>query len=152
MPHYVRNHHVGNIPSHYYDFVPPPQQHVEQRDDERRRCVSPTTHDTVAYVTSNDVLCGRGAPSIHHPGNQYFRSLVKARQEEYASLRRPDKSVIVREILQLIENRQGRFLRQVGTGEWVEVHEAIRYEKTCQALREFQKTRNKARIKRKAAS
>jgi hypothetical protein len=31
----------------------------------------------VVQVTDADVLCGRGAPTSYHPGNQYFRRLVK---------------------------------------------------------------------------
>mmetsp|Transcript_2504 Transcript_2504/g.3687 ORF Transcript_2504/g.3687 Transcript_2504/m.3687 type:complete len:158 (-) Transcript_2504:220-693(-) len=150
MPHHVGNH--ENVQPVYsdarlYDFVPPPL--LQERPVEvNMKHVAPTTHVLVAYITANDVLCGRGAASIQHPGNKYFRSLVKDRQEEYATLRRQDKSSLVREILQSIDNRNGRFLRQLGTGEWVEVHDAISYEKTCQALREYQKTRKKSSSKK----
>lgn len=152
MPHHVPNHHhhhqhhavqSDHNDNHLYDFIPPPPLHERPMED-NKRCVAPTVHVTVAYITANDVLCGRGSSSVKHPGNRFFRSLVKDRQEEYATLRRQDKSALVREILQSIENRSGRFLRQLGTGEWVEVHEAISYEKTCQALREYQKTKKRA--------
>ena len=127
-----------------YDFLPPPStehRHTSEND----RSVTPTRIETILYITDHDVLCGRGAPNIHHPGNKYFRSLVKARQREYGQLRRQEKTAVVRSILNAIENRGGRFLRQLSCGEWVQVHSAIAYEKACQALREFQKTRNKSR-------
>ena len=122
-------------------FLPPPP--VEQRQtSDNERSMTPTRGEIVS-ISDVDVLCGRGAPNIHHPGNRYFRSLVKARQEEYGRLRRPEKTVIVASILNAIETRGGRFLRQLSNGEWEEVHNAISYEKVCQALREFQKSRNK---------
>lgn len=124
------------------DFAPPPP--VEQRQtSDNERSITPTRGE-ILYIGDDDVLCGRGAPNIHHPGNQYFRSLVKARQEEYSQVRRPDKVAVVASILNAIENRGGRFLRQLSSGEWEEVHNAIAYEKVCQALREFQKSRNKS--------
>jgi hypothetical protein len=99
---------------------------------------------TEILVTEHDVLCGRGAPNLHHPGNQYFRSLVKAHQKEYSRIPRRDKAVLVQEILNDIRERGGRFLRQQQSPRvWMEVHQAIAYEKVCQALREYQKTRNK---------
>lgn len=133
-----------------YDFVPPPPPQEQRETSDNDRAVTPTQFDSISHVTPQDVLCGRGAPNVHHPGNQHFRSLVRSRQQEYASLRRPDKCVVVRGILHEIESLGGRFLRQMSSGEWIEVHEAIAYEKTCQALREYTKTRNKMR--KKAAS
>lgn len=131
----------NNLP---YDFLPPPP--VEQRQtSHNERSVTPNQIDTIYFLTDHDVLCGRGAPNIHHPGNQYFRSLVKARQQEYGRARRQDKCIVVRSILNDIESRGGRFMREMSSGEWVDVHDAIAYEKACQALREFQKSRNKIR-------
>jgi hypothetical protein len=99
---------------------------------------------TEILVTERDVLCGRGAPNLHHPGNQYFRSLVKTHQKEYSLIPRRDKAVLVQKILDDIRERGGRFLRQQHSPRvWMEVHQAIAYEKVCQALREYQKTRNK---------
>jgi hypothetical protein len=100
--------------------------------------------ETEILVTEHDVLCGRGAPNLHHPGNQYFRSLVRAHQKEYSLIPRRDKAVLVERILSDIRERGGRFLRQQQSPRiWMEVHQAIAYEKVCQALREYKKTRNK---------
>jgi hypothetical protein len=132
---------------HYHpsDFAPPPPSPEQREYSENDRCLSPSRYETITDVTDNDILCGRGAPNIHHPGNRFFRSLVKARQQDYAALRRPEKCIVVRQIMDEIEHRGGRFLRQLSSGDWIEVHDAIAYEKTCQALRESQKTRNKSR-------
>eukprot|EP00546_Thalassionema_frauenfeldii_P005635 CAMPEP_0178925814 /NCGR_PEP_ID=MMETSP0786-20121207/18143_1 /TAXON_ID=186022 /ORGANISM="Thalassionema frauenfeldii, Strain CCMP 1798" /LENGTH=142 /DNA_ID=CAMNT_0020600781 /DNA_START=15 /DNA_END=439 /DNA_ORIENTATION=+ len=142
MPHRTESHTLPSDSNAFpFGFVPPPHptEHRQSTEENERRLSHHArrraTNETRASssITANDILCGRGALSIHHPGNQYFRSLVKARQQEYAALSRQDKSTIVREILQAIESRNGRFLRQMGSGEWVEVHDAISYEKTCQA-------------------
>lgn len=142
LPSHGTGHQKDDNGDHLHeDFLPPPP--VEQRQtSDNERSMTPTRGEIVSFG-DDDVLCGRGAPNIHHPGNRYFRSLVKARQEEYGQLRRPEKTAVVASILNAIERRGGRFLRQLSSGEWEEVHNAIAYEKVCQALREYQKSRNK---------
>jgi len=95
-------------------------------------------------ISDNDVLCGRGAPTTWHPGNQYFRRLVDEYQHDYLAARRIDKPDIACRITQLIRGSGGRFLKRTkvnGPGSrghfcWEEISEQRAYEKTCQALRE----------------
>merc|ERR1719183_3491411 len=43
-------------------------------------------------ITNNDVLCGRGGLTNHHPGNILFRNLVKAKQPAYVRATKREKS------------------------------------------------------------
>jgi hypothetical protein len=68
--------------------------------------------DLVYDVSDVDVLCGRGAPSLYHVGNQEFRRLVEAYQSQYMAARRLDKPDIAMRIVQVIRSRGGRFLKR----------------------------------------
>jgi hypothetical protein len=87
---------------------------------------------------------GRGAPVNYHPGNQYFRSIVKSFQPEYLGSKRADKPEVACLVVERIRERGGRFLKRTklpGIGLcghfcWVDIGEQRAYEKACQALRE----------------
>ncbi|KAL7527790.1 hypothetical protein ACHAXR_002131 [Thalassiosira sp. AJA248-18] len=99
-------------------------------------------------VTDNDVLSGRGVNIAAHPGNERFRTLVTTRAdasycETYSAT---EKKAVAEEIVRHISclDPPGRFLKREGRGQvsrglngpWEELsrREAIR--KTCQALRD----------------
>lgn len=101
--------------------------------------------EEVSQVGPNDVLCGRGAPTNYHPGNEFFRDLVKQYQSNYLASKRADKPFVATHIVNIIQSRGGRFLRRYkrngvswerGHFVWVEVDPQKAYEKACQALRE----------------
>lgn len=103
------------------------------------------SQEEVNQVGPNDVLCGRGAPTNYHPGNEYFRELVKQYQNTYLASKRADKPFVASHIVNIIQSRGGRFLRRYkrngvswerGHFVWVEVDPQKAYEKACQALRE----------------
>lgn len=87
----------------------------------------------------NDVLSGRGNNVNFHPGNEYFRSLVKQYRVEYVACPKPLKGhfskLIVDNILSL--DPPGRFLKQDSkTKLWTEIGYKKSLDKTRQALRE----------------
>lgn len=98
----------------------------------------------VMEIHENDVLCGRGAPSNWHAGNQYFRRLVNEFQPSYLAARRADKPELAMRIVGMIRQRGGRFLKRTkrqglgpsGHFQWQDIGEQRAYEKACQALRE----------------
>ena len=70
----------------------------------------------VIDVSEVDILLGRGAPIIKHPGNVRFRELVRSRKAEYRrTSQNTGKDLIARELMQEIASRNGRFLRQIDT-------------------------------------
>eukprot|EP00551_Chaetoceros_affinis_P013197 CAMPEP_0203686462 /NCGR_PEP_ID=MMETSP0090-20130426/49071_1 /ASSEMBLY_ACC=CAM_ASM_001088 /TAXON_ID=426623 /ORGANISM="Chaetoceros affinis, Strain CCMP159" /LENGTH=1187 /DNA_ID=CAMNT_0050555687 /DNA_START=453 /DNA_END=4016 /DNA_ORIENTATION=+ len=89
-------------------------------------------------VTINDVLCGRGGLTNNHPGNVFFRSLVRNRQEAYLFASKRDKALVAHGIVDVIRNLKppGRFLKKDKKDIWVEIGNKKSREKTSQALRE----------------
>lgn len=114
-------------------------------------------------VTINDVLCGRGGLTNNHPGNVFFRSLVRDRQEKYLFASKRDKALVAHGIVDVIRQLDppGRFLKKMKDdgkygkngssggdnndddnemggegGYWVEIGNKKAREKTSQALRE----------------
>lgn len=91
-------------------------------------------------ITNNDVLCGRGGLTNHHPGNVMFRSLVRAKQEAYLRATKREKAGVAKEIVGIMRQLDppGRFLKKdpANPGKWVEIGDKKAREKTSQALRE----------------
>jgi len=94
-------------------------------------------------ISINDVLCGRGGLTNHHPGNIFFRKLVRQYQESYLRATKRDKAGVAKGIVDTIRKLQppGRFLKKgprdvSANGVWVEIGDRKAREKTSQALRE----------------
>jgi hypothetical protein len=67
----------------------------------------------ITSIQQNDVLLGRGN-HVHNPGNEKFRSRVRARSEEYWSCSdNAVKDSIARQIIDDVVSQKGRFLRKV---------------------------------------
>lgn len=105
--------------------------------------VFPTTEgtQTISFqISQNDVLCGRGGLTNHHPGNVVFRRLVRLKQEEYLKATKREKAGVAKEIVEIIRNLapSGRFLKKDPhmPGVWIEIGDRKAREKTSQALRE----------------
>eukprot|EP00934_Nitzschia_sp_Nitz4_P005550 Nitzschia sp. Nitz4//scaffold13_size275219//172280//173041//NITZ4_000890-RA/size275219-processed-gene-0.98-mRNA-1//1//CDS//3329536062//5540//frame0 len=110
------------------DFIPP------------RHCFARPQAERDPYsLRDKDIVCGRGAPSLVHPGNQSFRELIKQHEPEYLCAKRSDKPLIAMEVLEELRRRGVRFVRRIhkrGGYIWVEVEENKAYDKVCQSLRE----------------
>jgi hypothetical protein len=103
----------------------------------------------ITELSQNDVLLGRGEPSIVNEGNIRFRQLVQSRKLEYLDApKRKTKDSIARQVVQAISLKEGRFLRRIsspveaeqigvpkGVKAWVLAHEGAVIQKIKQALR-----------------
>mmetsp|Transcript_10819 Transcript_10819/g.16105 ORF Transcript_10819/g.16105 Transcript_10819/m.16105 type:complete len:381 (+) Transcript_10819:300-1442(+) len=94
------------------------------------------------YTTTNpgphDVLCGRGGRINSHEGNVKFREIIATRKADYLSpaTRKLQKAVIAQEVVDVIRNKGGRFLKEKSNGVWEEVTDEKAKKKCGQALRE----------------
>ena len=97
----------------------------------------PSPTEVISSVKEDDVLCGRGGETNHHPGNIRYRGLVKKYQLLYLKAKRRDKPKIARLIVDTIRRRYGRFLKKdSASNTWRDVGNNKAREKTSQALRE----------------
>jgi len=91
-------------------------------------------------IGRNDVLCGRGGLTNHHPGNVFFRQLVRKMQADYVRAIRCEKAQIAHHIVEKVrcQSPPGRFLKKDkhNPGIWVDIGNEKAREKTSQALRE----------------
>lgn len=88
-----------------------------------------------------DIVCGRGAPTNFHAGNENFRNLVSEYITAYFCAKRSDKPQIAMKVLDALQTQGSRFVRRVKGGKglssyWEEVPHKVAYEKVCQALRD----------------
>jgi hypothetical protein len=86
-----------------------------------------------------DIVCGRGAPTNYHYGNQAFKDLVGEYQTGYLCAKRCDKPQLAMKVMDIVKERGGRFVRREktsGRSIWVEIDPKGAYEKVCQALRQ----------------
>ena len=86
-----------------------------------------------------DVLCGRGGVTNNHVGNKRFRSLVATYQPLYLTCRKVEKSIVAKNIVDIVHQYGGRFLKKQGRRGnffWTEADMKKAIEKTSQALRE----------------
>lgn len=108
--------------------------------------------DEIRAVHVHDVLNGRGVNIAQHPGNERFRALVNTRYDEsYCStFSTSEKRALAKEIIDHINSLDppGRFLKRNGkshssrglTGPWEELTPKEVLKKTCQALRDCNRT------------
>ena len=86
-----------------------------------------------------DIVCGRGAPTNYHYGNQVFRELMEDHQTSYLCAKRSEKPQIAMKLLDVVKSTGARFVKRQKTAgglTWIEINDRGAYEKICQALRD----------------
>lgn len=104
----------------------------------------------------HDVLCGRGGQTNNHPGNSWYRRLVRSNRALYRSCPKHSKMLVAKAIVQAIQQQEppGRFIKLTkGDGNtsehiWKPITYSQAVNKTSQALREketasFKRSTNK---------
>lgn len=115
--------------------------------------------DRVYYPkTSNDVICGRGSGASKH--NETFRNEhAGPKRDAYKQGHNAEKETIVKELMDFVHNRGGRFLEKDGKGYFEVTHGAARAklqkmtnEFLTQEEREAKKAAKEAGSKKRAAT
>jgi len=97
----------------------------------------PPCPDGLDSYATDDVLSGRGGGTNSHPGNRFFRNLINHHRDRYLRAKKNDKPHISRSIVNIIRNKNGRFLKKEDDdGLWYEIGDDLAREKTSQALRQ----------------
>lgn len=104
------------------------QQHMQQHK-----------HEAVEKPNDRDVLCGRGGLTNTHPGNAWYRNLVRANRPYYRSSPKHGKILVAKAIVNHVfaQSPPCRFLEKSRKdGKWYPVDWKRSVDKTSQALRE----------------
>jgi hypothetical protein len=98
--------------------------------------------EVIEIPKSNDVLLGRGAACLRHPGNQLFREIIdKALGSYEKTSSRAHKAEIIKIIYDSVILNQGRFLKQnKETKKWHSVEKNHVSEKIAHAIRDRRAT------------
>ena len=89
----------------------------------------------VESFSDHDVLSGRGGGTNLHPGNRFYRDLILMNREKYDIASKAKKPDVARQIVQMIRQSGGRFLRKDKDGLYYDIGDESAREKTSQALR-----------------
>ena len=108
---------------------------------EKRREME-SKHDSVERILvpgPYDVLVGRGRFIQDHSGNLRYRNYIEDYMERYEQAKkRIEKTDLTSEIVRLVKESSGRFLRQDGCG-WVEVDDDAARDKVSHSFRNRRK-------------
>ena len=86
-------------------------------------------------IRDTDVLFGRGRGMSKHPGNARFRKLVDQHVPQYERAGKYEKTSIAENIVNIIKQSDGRFLRLGKSGEWESVSDEAARNKVSHAFR-----------------
>jgi len=94
----------------------------------------------------NDILFGRGWPTMGHPGNALFRNLIQTRLEYYDSCRsKREKTRMAYSIVLHFKENGARFLREDQvSGGWIEVSDEMARQKVSIAFRDIRKAETRS--------
>lgn len=142
-PSYYTNAFDAPIPDHFQQPAPPNGEVIDVDEAPTNAAAGASHVQVVREYNDRDILCGRGALMIWHPGNKHFRRLVQTHRQRYFFSRRQEKKKIASQIIEEVRIHGGRFLRKSQSSDnlneinvWVEIDEERAYQKVCQALRE----------------
>jgi len=86
--------------------------------DENKECAASTFTSSSPFLglRPHDIVCGRGAPTNYHIGNEMFRGLVSNYQTSYFCAKRSDKPRIAMKVLDVLHESGARFVRRQKVG------------------------------------
>lgn len=122
-------------PSTQAKAVPNLIENVETTSDSGESSSPAPVRCIVETPSPGDVLFGRGKVK-EHPGNIRLHQLIEKRRSRYEVAEKWEKTVIAEEIVAIIKECSGRFLRPTVNGEgWLEVDKEIAREKVSHTFR-----------------
>jgi hypothetical protein len=87
-----------------------------------------------------DVLVGRGRFIQEHAGNLCYRHIVESHMEKYEqATKRVEKTDLTAEVVKVVNERGGRFLKQDGGG-WTEINVDSARDKVSHSFRNLRKS------------
>lgn len=124
-----------------------PQSHLRWLDFQRTRekmIVKDKEFHGIECPEQNDILLGRGWPTMSHPGNAIFRNLIEVRSEAYNTAEsKRDKTIIAWSIVSELKEAGSRFLREK-SGWWMEVSDEVARAKVSVGFRDIRKAKMKS--------
>jgi hypothetical protein len=111
-----------------------------RKDVEEKRArvtAKPKAEGRIDHPRSADVVLGRGRPFQEFPGNVRLAFLIEQQRQVYQALDRLNKTALSLEIVKLVKNTGGRFLKRCedDIGGWIEVADDVARDKVSHGFR-----------------
>mmetsp|Transcript_25511 Transcript_25511/g.60125 ORF Transcript_25511/g.60125 Transcript_25511/m.60125 type:complete len:1022 (+) Transcript_25511:182-3247(+) len=133
QPH--QQHHMGVNMSM---GVVPQFQQEHQRNEQVTSSKSgiPFSTEPVLVPGELDILLGRGRGAQNHKGNIHYRNVVETFRSRYEQIpQKGAKTQLIREVVAVIYDNGGRFLKQDGFGRWIPVDPEVARDKVSHSFR-----------------
>ena len=92
--------------------------------------------DSVLVPREADILLGRGRGAQNHTGNVNYRYLIESFRKRYEKIpSKGAKTQLIREVVDCIYNKGGRFLKQDPYGRWIPVDPEVARDKVSHSFR-----------------
>jgi len=116
------------------------QHQVEQHQDSVMSSSSktdiPFSTEPVLVPGELDILLGRGRCAQNHTGNIHYRQVVETFRFRYEQIpKKGAKTHLIREVVAVIYDNGGRFLKQDGFGRWIPVDPEVARDKVSHSFR-----------------
>ncbi|KAG7338204.1 hypothetical protein IV203_025116 [Nitzschia inconspicua] len=114
---------LSHLTSHSLSIPSPVASGSNNRKDMKKKKPKHNAHSALTSVcvpSRNDVLFGRGKRFQNHVGNQRFRTLIEDCLPSYDKASKEQKTKIAQEIVGIVHQARGRFLKDDGAG-WAQV-------------------------------
>jgi hypothetical protein len=115
---------------HRVEEQPPAEREKEEASSNK----TPLGQGNASYG-DQDVLSGRGGGTNLHPGNRHYRDLILSHRQTYDIASKSKKPNVSRNIVQMVRDRGGKFLRKEKDDLYYDIGDEAAREKTSQALR-----------------
>lgn len=96
----------------------------------------PISREPVLVPGELDILLGRGRGAQNHKGNIHYRQVVETFRSRYEQIpQKGAKTQLIREVVAVIYDNGGRFLKQDGLGRWIPVDPEVARDKVSHSFR-----------------
>ena len=114
---------------------------IELRQVKERAVASGQQFQGIECPSMNDLLFGKGRPIMRHPGNVLLRNMLESNYDKYNSTKgKKQKTEIAWSIVRQLQDSSCRFLKEDGSGYWVEVTADVARQKISVGFRDLRKT------------
>ena len=98
--------------------------------------LKPISREPVLVPGELDILLGRGRGAQNHKGNIHYRQVVEIFRSRYEQIpQKGAKTQLIREVVAVIYDNGGRFLKQDGLGRWIPVDPEVARDKVSHSFR-----------------
>lgn len=111
------------------------QQQQQHRNTSSKSGI-PFSTEPVLIPGELDILLGRGRGAQNHKGNVHYRHVVETFRARYEQIpQKGAKTQLIREVVAVIYDNGGRFLKQDGFGRWIPVDPEVARDKVSHSFR-----------------